>query len=45
MSDVDGLLGLLDRLADAGDTVVVGRHGLDVVAHADRIIDRAGRGP
>ncbi|MGC9537234.1 ATP-binding cassette domain-containing protein [Streptomyces sp. UG1] len=39
MSDVDGLLGLLDRLVDAGNTVVVVEHNLDVVAHADRIID------
>lgn len=39
MSDVDGLLGLLDRLVDAGSTVVVVEHNLDVVAHADRIID------
>ncbi|QOV34122.1 excinuclease ABC subunit UvrA [Streptomyces ferrugineus] len=39
LSDVDGLLGLLDRLVDAGNTVVVVEHHLDVVAHADRIID------
>ena len=39
MSDVDGLLGLLDRLFDAGNTVVVVEHNLDVVAHADWIID------
>ncbi|MDC0767087.1 excinuclease ABC subunit UvrA [Streptomyces sp. HD] len=39
MSDVDGLLALLDRLVDAGNTVVVVEHNLDVVAHADRIID------
>jgi excinuclease UvrABC ATPase subunit len=39
MSDVDGLLTLLDRLVDAGNTVVVVEHNLDVVAHADWIID------
>ncbi|MGW6904320.1 ATP-binding cassette domain-containing protein [Streptomyces sp. NPDC054940] len=39
MSDVDGLLGLLDRLVDGGNTVVVVEHNLDVVAHADWIID------
>ncbi|MFJ5260240.1 ATP-binding cassette domain-containing protein [Streptomyces sp. NPDC088387] len=39
MSDVDGLLALLDRLVDTGNTVVVVEHNLDVVAHADRIID------
>ncbi|GCB44231.1 excinuclease ABC subunit UvrA [Streptomyces sp. NL15-2K] len=39
MADVEGLLALLDRLVDAGNTVVVVEHNLDVVAHADRIID------
>ncbi|MFD0002449.1 ATP-binding cassette domain-containing protein [Streptomyces sp. NPDC127178] len=39
MSDVDGLLGLLDRLVDTGNTVVVVEHNLDVVAHADWVID------
>ncbi|CAM5612952.1 UvrABC system protein A [Streptomyces violaceorubidus] len=39
MSDVEGLLALLDRLVDSGNTVVVVEHNLDVVAHADRVID------
>ncbi|MFE4664808.1 ATP-binding cassette domain-containing protein [Streptomyces sp. NPDC056716] len=39
MSDVDRLLALLDRIVDGGDTVVVVEHNLDVVAHADWIID------
>lgn len=39
MSDVEGLLALLDRLVDSGNTVVVVEHDLDVVAHADRVID------
>jgi excinuclease ABC A subunit len=39
MSDVDGLLALLDRLVDAGNTVVVVEHNLDVVAHADWVVD------
>ncbi|MFF0588537.1 ATP-binding cassette domain-containing protein [Streptomyces sp. NPDC003781] len=39
MSDVQGLLALLDRLVDSGNTVVVVEHNLDVVAHADRVID------
>lgn len=39
LSDVAGLLGLLDRLVDAGNTVVVVEHSLDVVAHADWVVD------
>ncbi|MEV5724944.1 MULTISPECIES: ATP-binding cassette domain-containing protein [Streptomyces] len=39
MSDVDGLLALLDRLVDAGNTVVVVEHNLHVVAHADWVVD------
>ncbi|MGI5193411.1 ATP-binding cassette domain-containing protein [Streptomyces sp. CA-288835] len=39
MSDVDGLLVLLDRLVDSGNTVLVVEHNLDVVAHADWVID------
>ncbi|MGW2345207.1 ATP-binding cassette domain-containing protein [Streptomyces sp. NPDC001661] len=39
MADVDGLVALLDRLVDAGNTVVVVEHNLDVVRRADWIID------
>ncbi|MET9254793.1 excinuclease ABC subunit UvrA [Streptomyces sp. NPDC003717] len=39
LSDVDGLLDLLDRLVDAGNTVVVVEHSLQVVAHADWVVD------
>ena len=39
MQDVDNLIGLLDRLVDAGRTVIVIEHNLDVVARADWIID------
>ncbi len=39
MSDVDTLLGLLDGLVDRGNTVVVIEHNLDVVGHADWVID------
>ncbi|GAB3480416.1 ATP-binding cassette domain-containing protein [Nocardiopsis coralliicola] len=38
-SDVARLLGVLDRLVDAGATVVVVEHDLDVVRHADWVVD------
>ncbi|QIS14193.1 ATP-binding cassette domain-containing protein [Nocardia arthritidis] len=39
MSDIDTLLKLLDRIVDAGNTVLVIEHDLDVIEHADHIID------
>lgn len=39
LADVEMLLGLLDRLVDAGRTVVCIEHHLAVVAHADHVID------
>ncbi|MEU5682887.1 daunorubicin resistance protein DrrC [Streptomyces venezuelae] len=39
MADIDGLLAMLDRLVDAGNTVIVVEHNLDVVKHADWVID------
>ena len=39
MADVEKLLRVLHRLVDAGNTVVVVEHNLDVVAEADWVID------
>ena len=39
MHDVDTLIGLFDRLVDAGSTVIVIEHNLDVVSRADWVID------
>jgi excinuclease ABC A subunit len=39
MSDTGHLLAMLDRLVDAGNTVIVIEHNLDVVRNADWIID------
>jgi excinuclease ABC subunit A len=39
MADVEKLLGVLHRLVDAGHTVVVIEHNLDVMAEADWIVD------
>jgi excinuclease ABC subunit A len=37
--DISKLLGVLQRLVDAGNTVIVIEHNLDVVKQADWIID------
>ena len=39
MADVEKLIGVLQRLVDGGNTVIVIEHNLDVVAEADWIID------
>ncbi|MEI7832480.1 MAG: excinuclease ABC subunit UvrA, partial [bacterium] len=38
-ADIERLLGVLQRLVDAGNTVVVIEHNLDVIKQADHIID------
>jgi excinuclease UvrABC ATPase subunit len=39
LADVEHLLGLLDRLVDAGKSVIVVEHHQAVMAHADWIVD------
>ncbi|WMT92628.1 excinuclease ABC subunit UvrA [Pelagibacterium sp. H642] len=39
MNDVDTLIGLFDRMVDAGSTVIVIEHNLDVISRADWVID------
>src|SRR5690606_11723863 len=39
MADVEKLVRVLHRLVDAGNTVVVVEHNLDIMAEADWIID------
>ncbi|MGI5270353.1 ATP-binding cassette domain-containing protein [Nonomuraea sp. CA-218870] len=44
MSDISGLLGIIDTLVDHGNSVIVIEHNLDVVKNADWIIDLGPRG-
>jgi excinuclease UvrABC ATPase subunit len=39
MSDIGHLLGIMNRLVDEGNTVIVIEHNLDVISQADWIID------
>jgi excinuclease UvrABC ATPase subunit len=39
MSDTGHLLEMLDRLVDAGNTVIVIEHNLDIIRNADWVID------
>jgi len=39
IADIHKLLGILDRLVDTGNTVIVIEHNLDVIKRADHIID------
>ena len=44
MADVEKLVRVLHRLVDAGNTVVIIEHNLDIIAEADWIIDLVPRG-
>lgn len=39
MSDITGILAIIDRLVDKGNTVIVIEHNIDVIRNADWIID------
>jgi excinuclease UvrABC ATPase subunit len=39
MADVERLMGIIEALVDAGNTVIVIEHNLDVIKHADWVID------
>ena len=39
LADVENMLGMLDRLVEAGNSVIVIEHHQAVMAHADWIID------
>jgi excinuclease ABC A subunit len=44
MSDIGHLLGIMNRLVDMGNTVIVIEHNLDVIRNADWIIDMGPEG-
>ena len=39
MSDITGILKIIDRLVDKGNTVIVIEHNLDVIRNADWVVD------
>jgi excinuclease UvrABC ATPase subunit len=39
MSDITHLLAIVDRFVDAGNTVIIIEHNLDMIRHADWILD------
>ena len=43
-ADIERLLGVLQRLADGGNTIIVIEHNLDVIKSADWIIDMGPEG-
>ncbi|WP_369414040.1 hypothetical protein [Desertivirga xinjiangensis] len=44
MSDISHLLDMMNRLVDAGNTVIVIEHNLDIIKNADWIIDMGPEG-
>lgn len=44
MSDIEHILAIMNRLVDAGNTVIVIEHNLDVIRNADWIIDMGPEG-
>jgi excinuclease UvrABC ATPase subunit len=44
MSDIGNFLGIINRLVDSGNTVIVIEHNLDVIKNADWIIDMGPEG-
>jgi len=44
MSDIEHLLAIMNRLVDAGNTVIVIEHNLDIIRNADWIIDMGPEG-
>jgi excinuclease UvrABC ATPase subunit len=44
MSDIGHLVAIMNRLVDSGNTVIVIEHNLDVIKHADWIIDMGPEG-
>lgn len=44
MSDISQLLGIMNRLVDSGNTVIVIEHNVDVIRNADWIIDMGPEG-
>src|SRR6185436_11568468 len=44
MSDISNFLAIINRLVDAGNTVIVIEHNLDVIKNADWIIDMGPEG-
>ena len=44
LSDIDNLMAVINRLVDAGNSVIVIEHHLHVIKHADWIIDMGPEG-